>query len=43
MQVGSTPLYNAAKNNSEECLELLVSHGADVNIKKNVSNNNNMD
>ena len=32
----------AAGNNSKECLELLLSHGAEVNIKNNVSNDHNM-
>ena len=38
IQWGETPLHWAAYNNSKECLELLLSHGADANIKKIVSN-----
>ncbi|XP_031548959.1 transient receptor potential cation channel subfamily A member 1-like [Actinia tenebrosa] len=30
---GSTPLHNAAKNNSSAILELLIEHGANVNAK----------
>ena len=42
MQNGSTPLHTAAEKNSIACLELLVSHGAEVNIKNDVSNGNSM-
>ena len=35
---GSTPLHKAAANNSKECLALLLSRGAEVNIKDKVSN-----
>ena len=38
MQNGSTPLHIAVEKNSKECLDLLVSHGAEVNIKKDVRN-----
>ena len=37
-----TPLHWAASNNSKECLANLLSHGAEVNIKDNVSNDHNM-
>ena len=38
-----TPLhYAAALENSKECLALLLSHGADGNIKNDVSNDHNM-
>ena len=39
---GSTALHWATWNNSTECLALLLSHGADVNVKDNVSNIDNM-
>ena len=32
-----TPLHKAASNNSKECIELLLKHGADPNIKNRVS------
>ena len=32
----------AAENKSKECLELFLSHGAEVNIKNNVSNDHNI-
>ena len=32
------PLHVAAGNNSKECLELLLLHGADVNMKTRVRN-----
>ena len=35
-----SPLHCAAGNDSKECLELLLLHGADVNIKTRVSNIN---
>ena len=38
MQWGMRPLHKAALNNSKECLELLLSHRADVNAKNLVSN-----
>ena len=38
---GSTPLHWAALANSKECLELLLSRGADGNIKNNVSHDKN--
>ena len=41
-QGGYTPLHTAAANNSTRCLALLISHGANVNIKANVSNDHNM-
>jgi len=34
------PLHCAASHNSQECMELLLNHGADVNLKDNVSNRN---
>ena len=34
---GWTPLQWAAQENNKECLELLLSHGAKVNVKENVS------
>ena len=37
-QKGWTPLYYAVESNAEECLKLLLSHGAKVNITTNVSN-----
>ena len=37
-----TPLYRAVDYNSKECLALLLSHGADGNIKNNVSNDHNL-
>ena len=37
-----TPLHLAAEKNSKEYLALLLSHGADVNIKDNVSNDHTM-
>ena len=42
MQNGSTPLHTAVKKNRKECLELLLSHGAEVNIKNDVSNGSRM-
>ena len=42
MQNGETPLFYAAKNNSAEYLELLLSHGAVVNVKNKVSKDNNI-
>ena len=39
---GYTPLHWAAEKNSKECLELLLSHGAEVNIKNDVSNDHKM-
>ena len=41
-QNGVTPLHGAAYNNSKECLDILLSHGAELNIKDRVSNENNM-
>ena len=38
MQCGWSPLHYAAEKNSKECLEILLSHGAEVNMKNNVSN-----
>ena len=35
-----TPLHHAASSKSKKCLELLLSHGADVNVKDKVSNSN---
>ena len=40
--MGRTALYYPAANNSKECMELLLSHGAEVNIKELVSNDHNM-
>ena len=37
-----TPLHWAAENKSEECLALLLSHGAEVDVKNNVSNDSKM-
>ena len=37
----TTPLHLAIEYNSKECFELLLSHGADVNIRDRVSNNGN--
>ena len=37
-----TPLLSAAAKESMECLELLLSHGAEINIQDDVSNDNNM-
>ena len=39
IQRGKTPLHYAAQKNSKG-LELLLSHGAKLNIKDNVSNMN---
>ena len=36
-QDGKTPLHGATLKNSKECLVLLLSHGAEVDIKDNVS------
>ena len=33
-------LPNAAEQNSKECLEALLSHGAEVNMRENVSHDN---
>ena len=38
IQNGVTPLHLAAKNFNNKCLELLLSHGAEVNIEDNVRN-----
>ena len=38
IQFGDTPLHTAAKSNSKECAELLLSHSAEVNINGSVSN-----
>ena len=35
-------MHEAAGYNSKECMELLLSYGAEVNAKKNVSNYNTM-
>jgi len=35
--VGNVPLHWAAVNNSKECMELLLAHGAYVTIKDDVS------
>ena len=40
--MGETPLHHAALNNSKECSALLLAHGAEVNVKHNVSNDHNM-
>ena len=42
IQDGETPLHTAAEYNKKKCMELLLSHGAEANIKNVVSNNNNM-
>ena len=42
IQVGWTALHWAAEKNSKECLELLLSHGAEVDIKNNASKYINM-
>ena len=34
---GQIPFHLAALKNSKECLELLLSHGAEANIQSNVS------
>ena len=31
MQIGTTPMYFAAKNNHPRLVELLLAHGADIN------------
>jgi len=40
---GATPLHYAADKNSKECMELLLAHGTDVNVKDNVSNSDSDD
>jgi len=40
---GATPLHYAADKNSKECMELLLAHGTDVNVKDNVSKSDNND
>ena len=42
MKWGYTPLHLGAKNNNTECLELLLSHGAEVNMKLEVNNKKNI-
>jgi len=43
-QGGETPLRKTvAWNMSKECMELLLAHGADVNIKNNASDSDNND
>ena len=42
MQCGDTPLHTAASYGRKECLELLLSNRAEVNIKAYVSNDNNV-
>ena len=37
-----TPIHYAVGENSKECLALLLSHGAELNIKDDVSNDNSM-
>ena len=37
MQDMESPLLGAASNNRKECIELLLKHGADPNIKNRVS------
>ena len=37
MQNGNTPLHIAATNKNKDCTELLLSHGAFIHIKNNVS------
>ena len=39
---GSTPLQKAVEKNCKECLEVLLSYGAEVNIKNNVRSTNNL-
>ena len=36
-QVGATPLYKAAQNNHVPALEVLIKHGAKVDLAVNVS------
>ena len=42
IQDGETPLHTAAEYNKKKCMELLLSHGAEANIKNVVSNNDKM-
>ena len=37
-----TPLHLGSEYNSKGCSELLLSHGAEVNIKSDVSNDHSM-
>ena len=39
---GTTPLHIATKFASGGCAELLLSHGAELNVSNRVSNDNNM-
>ena len=34
--MGETPLHMAAGENSKECVELLLDHGADINVGEKV-------
>ena len=38
IQDGGTPLHWAARENSKECLKLLLAYGAEVNAKMKVNN-----
>ena len=40
--MGFTPVHIAAITNSKQCLELLLSHGAEVNVKENVRSDHDM-
>ena len=42
MKGGFRALHFAAACDRKQCLELLLSHGADINVKNKVSNDNNM-
>ena len=42
MKGGFRALHFAAAYDSKQCLELLLSHGADINVKNKVSNDNDM-
>ena len=42
MQCEDTPLHTAASYGRKECLELLLSNGAEVNVKAYVSYDNNV-
>jgi len=41
--MGYSSLHCTAEKNSKECMELLLAHGADVNVEDEVSNSDSND